>query len=104
MNATPGDPASLEPLYYRTPAPDVIRAGTKLRFRGDDNGTLTGLASRPPTDGQVVIETLEDPPRTFTRTEGEVVVIGDEAVWVTCEGCGALVPGGACCGQCGRPL
>lgn len=62
----------------------AIGTGTKLRFRGDDPGTiLTGLATGPPgqDDGFVIIETLEDPPRTFTRPESEVVVIGDESVF-----------------------
>jgi hypothetical protein len=33
-------------------------------------------------------------------------VHGDEAIgtWVTCEGCGVLVPYDETCGECGRPL
>lgn len=58
-----------------------IGAGTKLRFRGEDDGILTGLADGPPDAGNVTITTLEDPPRTFTRPERQVVVIGDESVF-----------------------
>jgi hypothetical protein len=59
-----------------------IGRGTKLRFRGDEPGTiLTGLATGPVAGGAVTIETLEDPPRTFTRPESGVVVIGDESVF-----------------------
>ena len=52
----------------------MITAGTKLRFRDGDGGIVT-------VGGQVTIETLEDPPRRFTRSEHEVVVIGDESVF-----------------------
>lgn len=52
--------------------------GDKVRFRDDDPGViLTGLVTGD--DGATVtIETLEDPPRTFTRPAGQVVVIGSE--------------------------
>jgi hypothetical protein len=58
----------------------MITAGTKLRFRDGDGGIVTGLAGAS-VGGQVTIETLEDPPRRFTRSEHEVVVIGDESVF-----------------------
>lgn len=59
----------------------MIRAGTKLRF-SEDGAVLTGLADGPAdAAGVVTITTLEDPPRTFTRAESQVVVIGDESVF-----------------------
>lgn len=58
----------------------MIGKGTKLRFR-DGSAVVTGLATGAPRGRVVTIETLEDPPRTFTRDEGDVVVIGDESVF-----------------------
>jgi hypothetical protein len=65
----------------------MIEAGDKLRFRQGDV-ILTGLAAGPEEAGQVTVETLEDPPRTFVRSAGEVVVIGSESVFVRGAGLG----------------